>query len=123
MKINSHHLFNQAEQIPTAKERSLRPSNKQIVKWRRIIKSIAEDPDFIYESENIKAANHVIELVCQQTCIEKAYHAHESLTEFAYTLVPVEVSDLIVRSYNAHYNNDFLMPTPRIADILEFPKK
>ena len=113
----------QAGQIPTTKERSLRPSNKQIVKWRRSISFISQDPDFIHESDNIKAANHVIELVCQHSCIERAYHAHEALTEFAYTLVPVEVSDLIVRSYNAHYKSDFLQPIPRIADILKFPVK
>lgn len=123
MKINSPHVFMQTQKIPTTKERSLRPSNKQIVKWRRTINIIAQDPDFIHESKNIKAANHVIELVCQHTCIEKAYHAHEALTEFAYTLVPVDVSDLIVRSYNAHYNNDFLTPIPRTADILQFTKK
>jgi hypothetical protein len=123
MNINNIHRFSQSKKKPTVKERFLKPSHKQIVQWRRAIDVVAKDPDFIHESKNIGAAKYVIELVCQHSCIERAYHAHESLSEFAYVLVPDDVSDLILRSYNAHYNSDFLQPILRTADILHFPKK
>jgi len=75
----------------------------QVKRCRAHFDYLYTNPNFQHEIENIRAAQVVVEMLCQGVSVERVYHTQKGLSEFAYCLVPDEISKMINKQYHAIY--------------------